>query len=758
MKRPPKHDGHGVRRETSLPFGSGVCQPAAPPGAAGRCRRSHLRFSGEDLKGRLRFVQIAIVLVVLSYWFAQGSVACAAEAPTIAFVSPSDITLTSARLTVRINPNGSPTSAQIEYGPTANYTQVLGLALSPADGTTFQEVSVTVTGLAPRTDYHYRVTATSPAGAASTLDTFFSTLDNSAPSAPALSNNKIAENQPPGTVIGSLGSGVDPDGDAVTYTLVAGEGSIDNQRFFIDGTLLKSLVSFDFEAVITHGGPTYRVRVRASDAFGGVAEKSLPVWVTDVIKPQNIDFDLPSSAAQTDTIRLYAWTNAGPMTLTVASGPAEISPENLLSFTGSGEVTIRASQAGNPDYLPIDVSKKIWVFSNRFPALTNDAVTITDSDATLNPLANDEDPDGDELTITGVSDPSIAIKGRQLVIPAGFTGYFTYDAADFRGATSSAFVTVIKDSPDKAAQWTGLLFDDSGAVSGIMRAHGSPGGAITVRFNAGTTTAAAKLTVPPIGSTTAPTKAGTLTVRRDFEDRLVVAVGSLTGRLRPSRKSTDQQQHSIALASIDRAIAGGGTARVRIAKDGAVSVTGRLPDGTPFSTTSQLADNNTFVLYRLIQKKSTGVVFGGECVLANLPLTDITGELLWAVRSTKRGPQETDLNTVLAANGCLYTKTSALPSGSVTITATLEELSSYSVTTNATDGIPERTEQFPVWRVNRNTGAFTATFKETAASKPLKVHGLYLPKSANAWGYIEGSGRGGRLVLSLQAESQSGAN
>jgi len=91
-------------------------------------------------------------------------------------------------------------------------------------------------------------------------------------------------------------------------------------------------------------------------------------------------------------------------------------------------------------------------FLNRGPAAVNDAYTIEcNAPVTFNVLANDSDPDGDALTITGVSTPgkgaaSISA-GRVVYTPAastctGAVDSFTYTINDGKGGTSTATVAV----------------------------------------------------------------------------------------------------------------------------------------------------------------------------------------------------------------------------------------------------------------------------------------------------------------------------
>jgi hypothetical protein len=100
---------------------------------------------------------------------------------------------------------------------------------------------------------------------------------NEAPTDILLSNAGVAENQPAGTMVGSL-SDVDPDaGDSATFTLVAGAGSTDNASFQISGGTLQTNAVFDFETK-----SSYSIRVRVTDGGGLFFEKQFTISVTDV--------------------------------------------------------------------------------------------------------------------------------------------------------------------------------------------------------------------------------------------------------------------------------------------------------------------------------------------------------------------------------------------------------------------------------------------------------------------------------------------
>lgn len=99
-----------------------------------------------------------------------------------------------------------------------------------------------------------------------------------------LSSDTILENELPGTLIGLLATD-DPDtNDPILFQFVSGAGSDDNFLFKIQGDMLQSAVTFDFEA-----RNSYIVRIRATDLAGLFIESNFVINVLDVNdKPTNI--------------------------------------------------------------------------------------------------------------------------------------------------------------------------------------------------------------------------------------------------------------------------------------------------------------------------------------------------------------------------------------------------------------------------------------------------------------------------------------
>jgi hypothetical protein len=90
--------------------------------------------------------------------------ASAATAPAAITGRSSGVSFSSAIVFATINPHGQDTNYVFQYGTTRKYGSQTPLAPAGA-GTSPLQVSQTLTGLAPLTTYHYRILASSPAGA-----------------------------------------------------------------------------------------------------------------------------------------------------------------------------------------------------------------------------------------------------------------------------------------------------------------------------------------------------------------------------------------------------------------------------------------------------------------------------------------------------------------------------------------------------------------------------------------------------------------
>lgn len=86
-------------------------------------------------------------------------------APEVTTETASEVKPTTAKLKASVNPRGSLTTYQFEYGTTASYgTKVPVSPKSIGSGNESEPVSELISGLTPEVTYHYRIVATSAAG------------------------------------------------------------------------------------------------------------------------------------------------------------------------------------------------------------------------------------------------------------------------------------------------------------------------------------------------------------------------------------------------------------------------------------------------------------------------------------------------------------------------------------------------------------------------------------------------------------------
>jgi hypothetical protein len=100
--------------------------------------------------------------------------AAAATAPTATTGPVTSVAATTAGVSGTVNPNGSATSWYVEYGTSTSYGSKTSAA-NAGSGTSGTAVTALLTGLKPGTSYHYRVVATSSAGAAHGADGLLTT-------------------------------------------------------------------------------------------------------------------------------------------------------------------------------------------------------------------------------------------------------------------------------------------------------------------------------------------------------------------------------------------------------------------------------------------------------------------------------------------------------------------------------------------------------------------------------------------------------
>ncbi|WP_141655488.1 T9SS type A sorting domain-containing protein, partial [Roseivirga seohaensis] len=118
------------------------------------------------------------------------------------------------------------------------------------------------------------------AGNMNTEPTSLSLEFNSLPSDIGISNQSINENSGTGALVGQFNT-LDNEGDIHTYTLISGTGDADNNSFTINGVELLTAENFDFETK-----SNYSIRVKSTDSFGEVYEKTLEITILNLPEAQ----------------------------------------------------------------------------------------------------------------------------------------------------------------------------------------------------------------------------------------------------------------------------------------------------------------------------------------------------------------------------------------------------------------------------------------------------------------------------------------
>ena len=243
-----------------------------------------------------------------------------------------------------------------------------------------------------------------------------------------LSPLSVAENQQAGILVGSFNAS-DPDGDELIFSLVEGEGDMDNPKFELSNNgVLNTLQTFNFE-----DQEIQKIRVAVGDQHGGKISKSFEVLIID----QN---DFPTSLVTSGSLSIQenqpfgtlvglfsAFDEDGDkLTFSLAPGPGDRGNESftitedgmLLTATSFDfeEVNVQTIRVSALDGKGGSVSASFEViildqFENNAPIDLNTtgmpSVAENREAGTLVTIFNALDRDGDELKFSlvgGVGD------------------------------------------------------------------------------------------------------------------------------------------------------------------------------------------------------------------------------------------------------------------------------------------------------------------------------------------------------------------
>ncbi|HMG90035.1 MAG TPA: Ig-like domain-containing protein [Chryseolinea sp.] len=158
------------------------------------------------------------------------------------------------------------------------------------------------------------------------------------------------------------------------------------------------------------------------------------------------DFDV-DSPIDPSSITIGTNVQHGTISINTTTGIVTYTPAN--DYVGGDSFTYTIKDSGGLLSNVATVSISV-INVNRVPVAVDDQVTLTTvSPVSIDVLANDYDPDGDELTIVSVTNPakgSVKIENGEIIFtPEGttaFTTSFSYTISDPGGLTDDAIVTI----------------------------------------------------------------------------------------------------------------------------------------------------------------------------------------------------------------------------------------------------------------------------------------------------------------------------
>src|SRR5204862_451580 len=288
-------------------------------------------------------------------------------------------------------------------------------------------------------------------GSASALITV--TVTSGGPNDPPVAVNDFTNTvEDVAVTIQALVNDSDPDGDPLTITSVSPT----------NGTAIVSGANVVFTPATNFFG-TATIGYSISDGNGGSASALITVTVTSggpndpPVAVNDFTNTVEDVAVTIQPLDNDSDPDGDTLTITTVSptnGTASISGANVVftpatNFFGTATIGYSISDGNGGSASALITVTVTAGGPNDPPVAVNDFTnTVEDVSVTIQPLANDSDPDGDPLTITTVSptNGTASISGPNVVFtPAtNFFGTATigYSISDNHGGTAAALITV----------------------------------------------------------------------------------------------------------------------------------------------------------------------------------------------------------------------------------------------------------------------------------------------------------------------------
>lgn len=424
----------------------------------------------------------------------------APAAPTATTHAAGGVTLTGATLNGTVNANGDSTAAAFEYGTSASYGTTVTASQSPVTGTDSTSVSYTLTGLAPGTTYHYRVTGTNAGGTANGDDMQFTTL--APPDAPTLSLDAASDtgrsstdgitNQTMPVFTGTAEAGTtvtlyDTGGKTVLGTGTAPAGGV--------FSIPSSALSQGLHSITAKAKNSDNLESSASPAVTVTVDTTPPAAPTIAGPKGTIYTDAPAitgTAEADSTVQLYdGGTPLGTVTAK-ADGSFSFTPSSGLSVGNHSVTATAADKAGNVSAASSAQAFTVSAVSPTY-SITAAPTSIDFGSRTAGYAAA---PDAQPVTVKNTGNQTVTLNAPD--IGSDYTA----------GALSSTTVAPGGTATFEVRPKTGLAAGDHDATVTVTTANGT-NAVVALKFTVNAITAATGLTVTT--SVKTPVQSGVVT-------------------------------------------------------------------------------------------------------------------------------------------------------------------------------------------------------------------------------------------------------
>ena len=418
------------------------------------------------------------------------------NAPTVVKKAASSIAQTTATLNATVNPNGGEvTKCEFEYGTTNAYGSSASCASLPGSGESPVAVSAPISGLAPNTTYHFRISATNAGGTSKGADETFKTLPN-APTVVTTAASAIT-----GTTA-TLNATVNPNGGEVTKC----EFEYGTNTEYKSTPVACSALPGSGESPVAVSAPisglapntTYHFRISATNA-GGTSKGSDLTLKTLLNAPTVVTTAASAITGTTATLNATVNPNGGEVSKceleygeTASYGKS--APCSSLPGSGTSPVAMHAEVTGltanttyhfritatNAGGTSKGADETFKTLPNGPTVVTGTASAVTQTAATLNATVN---PNGGEVSkcefeygtttaygktascssLPGSGSSSVAVSASVSSLTPGTTYHFRISATNAGGTGKGAdqelktvpnAPTVVKKAASSIAQTT----------------------------------------------------------------------------------------------------------------------------------------------------------------------------------------------------------------------------------------------------------------------------------------------------------------